>query len=72
MAKKKIGANVFLPMPVALVGANVGGRANFMAAGWQTRVNFEPPMVAVSLDAGSPHLQGHRRERDLQPVLPVP
>lgn len=58
MAKKKIGANVFLPMPVALVGANVEGKANFMAAGWQTRVNFEPPMVAVSLDAGHHTSQG--------------
>jgi flavin reductase (DIM6/NTAB) family NADH-FMN oxidoreductase RutF len=51
MAKIKIGPNVFLPMPVVLVGANVEGKANFMAAGWVTRANYEPPLVAVCLDA---------------------
>jgi flavin reductase (DIM6/NTAB) family NADH-FMN oxidoreductase RutF len=51
MAKVKIGSNVFLPMPVVLVGAIVEGKANFMAAGWVTRANYEPPLVAVCLDA---------------------
>ena len=51
MAKVEITNDVFLPMPVALVGAHVDGRPNFMAAGWMTRVNVKPPMIAVSLSA---------------------
>jgi flavin reductase (DIM6/NTAB) family NADH-FMN oxidoreductase RutF len=47
----KIGPDVFVPpMPVALVGALVNGRANFMAVGWLTRVNYQPPMLAVALN----------------------
>ena len=37
-------------MPVTLAGANAGGRANFMAVGWVTRVNAKPPMLAVGLN----------------------
>lgn len=51
MAKIQIKSNVFLPMPVVLVGADVDGRPNFMAAGWVTRVNLDPALVAVSLSA---------------------
>jgi flavin reductase (DIM6/NTAB) family NADH-FMN oxidoreductase RutF len=51
VARVRIDNNVFLPMPVVLVGATVQGKANFMAAGWMTRVNFDPPLIGVSLDA---------------------
>ena len=36
------------PMPVTLVGANVRGKANFMAVAWVTRVNFKPAILAVA------------------------
>ncbi|RPJ80727.1 MAG: flavin reductase family protein, partial [Deltaproteobacteria bacterium] len=47
MGKIKIDNNAFIyPMPMALVGSVVDGKANFMAVGWITRVNFKPPMIA--------------------------
>jgi len=50
MAKTRIDSNVSInPMPVVLAGAVVGGKANFLAIGWIARVNYRPPMVAVSL-----------------------
>jgi len=50
MEKIKIDTNAFIyPMPMALVGAMVEGRANFLAVGWIARVNFRPPMIAISL-----------------------
>jgi len=50
MAKVTIDRNVSIyPMPVVLAGAVVGGRANFLAIGWIARVNYQPPMVAMSL-----------------------
>ncbi|MGA3206473.1 MAG: flavin reductase family protein [Syntrophales bacterium] len=50
MEKIKLDRNSFLyPMPMVLVGAVVAGRANFMAVGWVSRVNFNPPLMAVAL-----------------------
>lgn len=51
MAEKiKINNNIFVyPMPVTLLGANVKGKANFMALGWVTRVNINPPMIGVGV-----------------------
>jgi len=50
MKKLNIGANIFIPMPVTLVGSMVGEKPNFMAAGWMTRVNATPPYVAVAIN----------------------
>ena len=55
MEMTKISPNAFVyPMPMVLVGAMAAGKANFMAVGWITRVNFQPPMIAVGL--GNHHL----------------
>jgi flavin reductase (DIM6/NTAB) family NADH-FMN oxidoreductase RutF len=43
-----VGAFLY-PMPMVLVGAVVGGKANFMAAAWVTRVNFKPPLLLIAL-----------------------
>lgn len=37
-------------MPVTLLGANVEGKANFMALGWVSRVNANPPMIGVGVN----------------------
>lgn len=37
------------PMPVVLVGAEVEGRPNFMAVAWFSKVNSNPPLMAVAL-----------------------
>ena len=51
MGKIKIdnGAAFLYPMPMVLVGTVVEGKANFMAVGWVSRVNFKPPLLAVAL-----------------------
>ena len=51
MEKIKIdsGAAFLYPMPMVLVGTVVAGKANFMAVGWVTRVNFKPPLFAIAL-----------------------
>lgn len=51
MAKVSIGNNAFIfPMPIVLVGTQAKGRANFMAVGWVSRVNANPPMIAVMIN----------------------
>jgi len=47
--KLNLGTNISIPMPVALVGTKINGRANFMAVGWVTRVNAAPPMFAIGI-----------------------
>ncbi len=50
MAKIAIDENAFpYPMPMVLLGTMVEGRPNFMAVAWVTRVNYQPPMIAVAL-----------------------
>ena len=51
MEKIKIdsGAAFLYPMPMVLVGSVVEGKANFMAVGWVSRVNFKPPLFAIAL-----------------------
>jgi flavin reductase (DIM6/NTAB) family NADH-FMN oxidoreductase RutF len=49
MEKEQIGSNVFIPMPVVLVGTQVGGQANFMTVGWCARANADPPMIVCGI-----------------------
>lgn len=51
MAKTKLGADVFLyPMPVTLVGANVGGRPNFLTVAFCGIMNPHPPIIYAALN----------------------
>ena len=50
MSKIKAGPNVYIPMPVSLVGSIVNDRPNFMAVGWVTRVNRNPPYLGVGIN----------------------
>jgi flavin reductase (DIM6/NTAB) family NADH-FMN oxidoreductase RutF len=50
MAKVRIDSDVSMyPMPVVLVGAMVEGRPNFLTVAWVSRVNYQPPMLAIAL-----------------------
>lgn len=49
MEKREINGNFALPMPIVLIGAEVGGKVNFMPAGWCTQVNGNPPMILCAL-----------------------
>jgi flavin reductase (DIM6/NTAB) family NADH-FMN oxidoreductase RutF len=71
MAKKRIESNVSIyPMPVVLAGAVVAGRANFLAIGWITRVNYQPPMVAMSLSKGHYTNGGIREHKEFSVNFP--
>jgi flavin reductase (DIM6/NTAB) family NADH-FMN oxidoreductase RutF len=51
MGKVKTGASNPMPVaPIALVGANVDGKANYMAVGFVNGVNMHPFMLYVSLN----------------------
>lgn len=55
MPKKQIGKNTFVfPMPVTLLGTIVSGKPNFMALGWLSRVNANPPLIGCGV--GKHHL----------------
>jgi flavin reductase (DIM6/NTAB) family NADH-FMN oxidoreductase RutF len=54
MNKVRIANNVFIPMPMSIIGAMNEGIPNFMAAGWITRANANPPMIAAGI--GRSHL----------------
>lgn len=59
MAKVAIGPRTLLyPLPAVLVGANVEGKPNFMAAAWCGIVNSTPPMLSVSLQHHRHTLKG--------------
>lgn len=49
MENVRIDRNVFIPMPVTLVGCLLRGKANFMAAGWVSRVNADPPWIGIGI-----------------------
>jgi len=51
MKKKNLGNNMFMyPMPVTLLGTRMGHKVNFMALGWITRINANPPLLAVGVN----------------------
>jgi len=71
MAMRKIDNNVSIyPMPVVLAGAVVGGKANFLAIGWISRVNSQPPMVAMSLSKRHHTNRGIREHKEFSVNLP--
>ena len=70
MEKIKLDTNAFVyPMPMVIAGAVVDGKANFMAVGWVSRVNFKPPMIAVAL---GPHYtnQGIEAQKEFSINIP--
>jgi flavin reductase (DIM6/NTAB) family NADH-FMN oxidoreductase RutF len=72
MDKVAIDSNAFLyPMPIVLVGADVNGKPNFMPVAWVTRVNYQPPLLAVAM--GKPHHtnKGVRKHRELGISIPT-
>ncbi|MFH1136351.1 MAG: flavin reductase family protein [Pseudomonadota bacterium] len=61
MAKKNIADNIFAFVPITtqtVLGTHIRGRANFMALGWLTRINFNPPMIAVGVNKNNASCQG--------------
>jgi flavin reductase (DIM6/NTAB) family NADH-FMN oxidoreductase RutF len=50
MNQVRLDSNLFIPMPVTLVGCLLSGRANFMTAGWVSRVNANPPWIGIGIN----------------------
>ena len=51
MEKIEVSAErLYYPMPCSLVGANVGGKANFLTVAWFTMANPKPPCVLVTIN----------------------
>jgi len=50
MAKVKLETGTFsYPMPVALLGATVAGKPNFMTVAWFARVDYQPSRLAIAI-----------------------
>lgn len=59
VSKRLLGPQTLLyPLPALLVGANVDGKPNFMAAAWSGIANSEPPMLSVALNHRRHTLKG--------------
>ncbi len=71
MGMTRIGNNVSIyPMPVVLVGAVVNGKPNFLAVGWISRVNYQPPMLAVGLSKRHYTSAGLREHKEFSVNVP--
>jgi flavin reductase (DIM6/NTAB) family NADH-FMN oxidoreductase RutF len=67
----RIDNNVSIyPMPVVLAGAMVGEQANFLAVGWISRVNSQPPMLAMALNKRHFTNGGIREHREFSVNVP--
>jgi flavin reductase (DIM6/NTAB) family NADH-FMN oxidoreductase RutF len=61
MPKMNIGTQTFLyPMPVVLVGTLVNDKVNFMTVGWVSRLNYQPPLIAIAIN------KAHHTPRGIQ------
>jgi flavin reductase (DIM6/NTAB) family NADH-FMN oxidoreductase RutF len=62
MGKILMGPQTWIyPMPTLLVGANVDGKANFMAVAWGGIASGEPPMISVAIRHSRYTLKGIRQ-----------
>lgn len=53
MSKIAIEKNLFcLPWTQTLLGTHLGGKPNFMALDWLTRVNYQPAMLGICVNKG--------------------
>ncbi len=58
MDQIKLDRNVFIPMPVCLVGCLFKDRVNFMAVGWVSRVNADPPQIGIGINRAHATAEG--------------
>ncbi|MBS1194062.1 MAG: flr3 [Methanomicrobiales archaeon] len=64
MQKVSLGTNVFVyPMPVALLGTVIDSKPNFMALGWLSRVNANPPLIGAGVGNHHHTPKGIRKHR---------
>jgi len=72
MDKVLMGPQTWLyPMPTFLVGANVDGRANFMAVAWGGIANGDPPMLSLAIRHSRHTLKGIRQNLTFSVNVPA-
>ena len=52
-SSRKMSVNTSLymyPMPTSIVGVNIENKPNFIAVGWVSRCNANPPMLFVGIN----------------------
>jgi flavin reductase (DIM6/NTAB) family NADH-FMN oxidoreductase RutF len=71
MPKVTLGPRPLIyPMPALLIGSNVEGKANFMAAAWSGIANGTPPMISVALQHHRLTLKGIRQNNTFSANVP--
>jgi flavin reductase (DIM6/NTAB) family NADH-FMN oxidoreductase RutF len=69
--KVRLGAQTYIyPMPVLLVGTEVGDKPDFMAAAWGGIANSEPPMITVAIRHSRYTLKGILENRAFSVNIP--
>jgi len=58
------------PMPTVLVGANVGGKPNYMAVAWSGIACMAPPMVAVAINHARHTFKGIEENKTFSVNIP--
>jgi flavin reductase (DIM6/NTAB) family NADH-FMN oxidoreductase RutF len=71
MGKVALGPQTLVyPMPAMLVGADVGGRPNFMAVAWGGIACSDPPMISVAIRHARHTLKGIKQNRVFSVNIP--
>jgi flavin reductase (DIM6/NTAB) family NADH-FMN oxidoreductase RutF len=70
MEKVKISNNVYIPMPMTILGTKVNGNDNYMAVGWICRINANPPMLAMGIGTHHYSLEGIMENKEFSINFP--
>ncbi len=71
MGKKELAPKCLIPVrPILIVGANIGGRANFFEVGGGGLVSSDPPMVALPIRHQRYTLKGILENRTFSVNIP--
>lgn len=71
MSKIKIKPNISpFPMPVAIIGALVNDRPNFMTVAWFNRLNGKPPIWGIAFGKKQYTLEGIKENKNFSINIP--
>jgi flavin reductase (DIM6/NTAB) family NADH-FMN oxidoreductase RutF len=59
-----------LPTTQLILGTHLNGVPNFMALAWATRINFQPPLIAISVNNGHMSHQGVCENQEFSLCMP--
>lgn len=70
MEKIRIENNVFIPMPMSILGVKINEKENYMAVGWICRVNANPPMIAMGIGNHHYTIKGIEKNKEFSINFP--